>query len=199
MRNAFSISVLSALALIPFWACSSGYEKIPDGVIVCVNEKNENGASKVRLKVIDDKLIRVSASATGKFSSDTSLVVIENKEKTDFEIKATDSLVTLTTAALKATVNRNNGAVTFYDKTGMPILQEEEGGRKFEPINVEGTDGFTVTQSFKSLDDEEGLYGLGQHQSNEFNYKHKNEELFQYNTKVSVPFIVSSNNYGSVG
>lgn len=75
MRNAFSISVLSALALIPFWACSSGYEKIPDGVIVCVNEKNENGASKVRLKVIDDKLIRVSASATGKFSSDTSLVV----------------------------------------------------------------------------------------------------------------------------
>ncbi|MDE5922095.1 MAG: alpha-xylosidase, partial [Muribaculum sp.] len=39
-------------------------------------------------------------------------------------------------------------------------------------------------------------YGLGQHQSNEFNYKGKNEELFQYNTKVSVPFVVSTDNYG---
>lgn len=30
----------------------------------------------------------------------------------------------------------------------------------------------------------------------EFNYKGRNESLFQYNTKVSVPFIVSSKNYG---
>ena len=36
----------------------------------------------------------------------------------------------------------------------------------------------------------------GQHQADEFNYKGKNEELFQYNTKVSVPFIVSNKNYG---
>ena len=52
---------------------------------------------------------------------------------------------------------------------------------------MEGTKGYTVRQVFESLDDEEGIYGLGQHQSDEFNYKGKNEELFQYNTKVSVP------------
>ena len=44
--------------------------------------------------------------------------------------------------------------------------------------------------------DDEAFYGLGQHQADEFNYKGKNEELFQYNTKVSVPFIVSNKNYG---
>ena len=53
-----------------------------------------------------------------------------------------------------------------------------------------------VTAGFGSVDKEEGIYGLGQHQSDEFNYKGKNEELFQYNTKVSVPFIVSTDNYG---
>ena len=48
---------------------------------------------------------------------------------------------------------------------------------------------------FESPDDE-AFYGLGQHQADEFNYKGKNEELFQYNTKVSVPFIVSNKGYG---
>ena len=28
------------------------------------------------------------------------------------------------------------------------------------------------------------------------NYKGKNEELFQYNTKVSIPFVMSTKNYG---
>ncbi len=38
--------------------------------------------------------------------------------------------------------------------------------------------------------------GLGQHQSEELNMKGKNEDLFQYNTKVSVPFVISNKNYG---
>jgi len=69
------------------------------------------------------------------------------------------------------------------------------GGKSFIPIEVEGTKGYTLRQVFESLDDE-AFYGLGQHQSDEFNYKGKNESLFQYNTKVSIPFIVSSRNYG---
>ena len=84
--------------------------------------------------------------------------------------------------------NRSNGAVSFYDLNGKPILREEEGGRKFEPINVQGTDGFTVTQSFQSLDDDEGLYGLGQHQSNEFNYLYSLPHLcYNASRLVSTP------------
>ncbi|MED9889708.1 MAG: glycoside hydrolase family 31 protein, partial [Segatella copri] len=44
--------------------------------------------------------------------------------------------------------------------------------------------------------DNEAFYGLGQHQSEELNMKGKNEDLFQYNTKVSVPFVISNKNYG---
>ena len=60
---------------------------------------------------------------------------------------------------------------------------------------MEGKSGYTFRQIFESPADE-AFYGLGQHQSDEFNYKGKNEELFQYNTKVSIPFIVSNKNYG---
>ena len=52
-----------------------------------------------------------------------------------------------------------------------------------------------MQQVFESPADE-AFYGLGQHQADEFNYKGKNEVLFQYNTKVSVPFVLSSKNYG---
>jgi alpha-D-xyloside xylohydrolase len=76
------------------------------------------------------------------------------------------------------------------------LLEEPAGGGKyFSPVEVEGTKGYSMRQVFRSPDDE-AFYGLGQHQSDEFNYKGKNESLYQYNTKVSIPFLVSNHNYG---
>ncbi len=193
-------SIVLSLALGVCVACSSGrvdYKKLPDGVTVTFPNAKEGEAKKVRLQVYGDNLIRVSATPEDKFSEKESLMVLPATEKTDFEVTS-DSVgnVILTTSEIKAVIAHNDGAVTFYDKDGNPILQEEEGGRNFQPITVDNDHAYTVTQKFKSLDDEEGIYGLGQHQSSEFNYKDKNEELFQYNTKVSMPFIISTNNYG---
>lgn len=90
----------------------------------------------------------------------------------------------------------------FIRKQNPP--RANRGRKKFTPYSVEQThadgkpetyNGWTYHQLFESPDDE-AFYGLGQHQADEWNYKGKNEELFQYNTKVSVPFIVSSKNYG---
>ena len=104
--------------------------------------------------------------------------------------------ITVSTEEVKASVLASTGEVWFADKDGKLILQENKGGGKtFTPIEVEGTKGYTVCQVFESPEDE-AFYGLGQHQADEFNYKGKNEELFQYNTKVSVPFVVSNKNYG---
>ena len=55
--------------------------------------------------------------------------------------------------------------------------------------------GLTWQMQFRSPAGE-AFYGLGQHQSEEFNMKGKNEDLFQYNTKVSIPFVLSNKNYG---
>ncbi|MDE6415814.1 MAG: alpha-xylosidase, partial [Duncaniella sp.] len=111
-------------------------------------------------------------------------------------LTATPDNITLETAKLVVKVDMEDGAVRFYDSKGKLLLKEADGGKSFTPITVEGTDAYTVSQTFDSPDDDEGIYGLGQHQANEFNYKGKNEALFQYNTKVSVPFVVSTGNYG---
>lgn len=55
--------------------------------------------------------------------------------------------------------------------------------------------GYTWRLLFDDAGDE-GLYGLGQHQAGELNMKGRNEDLYQYNTKVSVPFVVSNKGYG---
>jgi alpha-D-xyloside xylohydrolase len=163
--------------------------------VVNVPQTETNGVKKVRLEVVGEKIIRVSATPDSRFAKDQSLIVIPPAEKTDFTVSETDSTVSVETSQVRATVAYATGQVSFYDTDGNAIL-EEEAYREFKPIEVEGTKGYTVRQVFRSLDNQEGYYGLGQHQSDEFNYKGKNEELFQYNTKVSVPFIVSTNNYG---
>lgn len=77
--------------------------------------------------------------------------------------------------------------------TGTILVQTKYS--TFEPITVEGISSYSTFQVFEDLH-HEGLFGLGQHQSNEINYKGKNEQLFQYNTKVSIPIISSTKGYG---
>ncbi len=193
------LSTLLLGSLLLFSSCGSGvYEKNADGITVNVSQQTaDNSVRKVRLMVYGDKIIRVSATPDKKFSSDESLVVLpRDKAAANFTVEETDSTVTVVTPELRATVSVATGDVKFYNKDGKLIVSEADGGRSFSPIEVEGTKGYTVRQVFESLNDNEGIYGLGQHQSDEFNYKGLNEELFQYNTKVSVPFVVSTDNYG---
>ena len=185
-----SIVLLLLSAMFAQGASAAGYTPVQRGVVV----NTANG--DVRLKVINEKIIRVSTSPDDSFPEDASLVVIPVKETPKYTVTQTDGNVNIITPEIKAQISETTGAVTFFDKTGKKILQEKQNGRTFNGISVDGTDGYTIRQTFESLNDDEGLYGLGQHQANEFNYKGKNEELFQYNTKVSVPFIVSTDNYG---
>ena len=189
MRTKRIALLLLALPLLN-GAFAADYYSLQDGVIV------RTAQGKVRLKVINDKIIRVSTTPSTDFPKDTSLVVLPTKTIPKFTLTEDNGNVCIATSEIKAIVADHTGEVTFFDKSGKKLLQENQNGRTFTPITVEGVDGYSVQQTFKSLYDDEGIYGLGQHQANEFNYKGKNEELFQYNTTVSVPFVVSTHNYG---
>ncbi|MEJ2629568.1 MAG: PA14 domain-containing protein, partial [bacterium] len=54
---------------------------------------------------------------------------------------------------------------------------------------------FHIQQLFNSPE-KEAFYGLGQHQNNIMNYKGQDVDLWQYNIVVTLPFLVSSRNYG---
>ena len=149
--------------------------------------------SKVRLQAETAEIIRVRAVPfLSRFSDGKSLCVVPHKSFKGAVITREGSLVSLSTGVVTATVDRKTGFVSFTDTTGNVILSEN--GRHFSPIRVDGTKGYTVRQTF--LPQDEGFYGLGQHQADEWDWKGRNEELYQYNTKISVPFVVSSKRYG---
>ena len=177
-------------------SCAGAYRQNESGVTVKVQEPTEGGPRLVRLEVLGDKLIHVSATPDRKFADPQSLIIVPQTGAPEFTVYEDDGVVSVSTESIVASVSVATGEVWFTDLEGNPILAEQAGGGKtFEPIEVEGTRGYSFRQVFESPEDE-AFYGLGQHQADEFNYKGKNEELFQYNTKVSVPFIVSNKGYG---
>ena len=173
------------------------YRKNVDGIQISLNQKSTAAVKIIRLQVITDDIIRVSATPAGQLPPTNSLITTyATTQQKGWTATQSGEYVILKTATTKAIVSTKTGEIKFTDLSGKTILQEQKnGGKTFIPITVEGKSGYTFRQVFESPADE-AFYGLGQHQSDEFNYKGKNEELFQYNTKVSIPFIVSNKNYG---
>ena len=189
--------ILSVLLII-FPSCSrSRWELKDNGVFVRPLSSAPGIPRLMRIEVLDDGIIHVTAGPQEEFFGDTSLCVIGPAAPAPAftAVEEADTLV-ISAPLVRVRVALADGQVTFRDPNGNVLLEEVPGGGKsFKRIRIEGTSGYTLGQVFSSPPDE-AFYGLGQHQSDEFNYKRLNEILYQYNTKVSVPFIVSDKNYG---
>jgi len=164
---------------------------------VTLSNPSDGGPKLVRLQAVHDRIIRVSATPEDVFTERKSLIIVDQGDSLPtFTVERQDSLVILKTEQVTARVSVSDGSVAFTDQQGHVLLTELPGGGKsFRPLVVESKAGYSFRQVFDSPD-EEAFFGLGQHQSDEWNYKGRNEVLYQYNTKVSVPMVVSSRNYG---
>ena len=179
-----------------------------------VTIRPDGGQAKVIcLEVINNNIVRVRATSEEALpQKPASLMIVPQTApaKNSYTVSEESGQVVVTTKNVKAVVSKTNGAVTFFDATGKMLLKEAKDGKLFKnftvpereygvkggaPITEEMKHGLTWQMKFDSPDDE-AFYGLGQHQSEEFNMKGKNEDLFQYNTKVSIPFVLSNKNYG---
>ena len=184
---------LASLAGLFLISCIQGGD---GSVVVKISDPVPGGPQYVRLEVLNDKVIHVSATPEDSFKDQPSLIVLPSSSPAVYDVVERGDTVMVSTSSVKAYVLASTGEVWFTDKQGKMLLREQKGGGKsFEPIEVDGAHGYSFRQVFESPEDE-AFYGLGQHQADEFNYKGKNEQLFQYNTKVSVPFIVSNKGYG---
>ncbi len=174
----------------------NGVTKTGDGITVYPDTRFSGNTQAVRLQVISDKIIRVTASPAKQFPDTKSLVTVYTPVKTNWTSETLNNKVILKTASLTASIQRSTGAVAFTDKSGKPIIAERQyGGRKLSPAVFEGQKTYGLSQIFETTPDD-AYYGLGQHQDDQFNYKGGQVLLFQNNTEVAVPFLLSSRNYG---
>jgi alpha-D-xyloside xylohydrolase len=194
MRKGRIASFILLAGLLVSCASKSNYEKMDNGIVVHLKAK-EGG--KLRLEVITDDIIRVTASPVDSFSTRQSLMVVPRKsEPSSWRLEESEEQVSLITASLRANVSVTTGEVTFTDTTGQVILQEQKGGGKtFTGTTVGGQKSYQIRQVFESPDDE-AFYGLGGHQNGQMNYKGDDVEMVQHNIVDVVPFLYSSKNYG---
>ena len=189
---------------------AAGFIQKGNYLTVQLKQHQNFGPSQIRLQVVNDKIIRVQATAEQGFRDKQSLIIVPQKGKANYKVEEQGEKLIITTAAMRAVLNEATGQITFYDLKDHVLLNEvAQGGKTFKPFTVPdreiGVDIAKVPESQKhgwswralfDSPDNEAFYGLGQHQSEELNMKGKNEDLFQYNTKVSVPFVISNKNYG---
>ena len=164
-------------------------------------------ARTIRLQVVSDRIIRVEQTpATAIPTKKTSLAVVPQKGNTSFSVQEDALAVYVRATGISATVTKSDGHVAFFDANGKPLLAEKH--KEFHPfispqtqlpetyrpsspeeigwgkasdahiLSLDDRTGWSWNVRFDSPDDE-AIYGLGQHQSEEMNYKGRNEELFQ--------------------
>ena len=210
MRLTKTLLISAVLLMSATGMQAAGFNQNGNYLTVQLKQHQNFGPSQIRLQVVSDKIIRVQATAEQSFRNKQSLIIVPQNSKANYKVEEQGDNLIITTAAMRAVMNEATGQITFYDLKDNVLLNEvAQGGKIFKPFTVPdreiGVDIAKVPEAQKhgwswralfNSPDNEAFYGLGQHQSEELNMKGKNEDLFQYNTKVSVPFVISNKNYG---
>ncbi len=195
MKN--TIRSAAVLLLLLLAACNNEYSRKGNTVTIRVADAAEGAPQRICLQVLGDRIIRIAGQAGNDAlrharPDRASLVVLPQKGRTRFKVSSEGGTMTVSTAEISACVSPE-GLISFYDKEGNALL--ENGSIDLSPKVVEGKQGYEVRTVFDSPEGE-SFYGLGQHQTGEFDRRGTDEELYQYNTKISIPFVVSTNGYG---
>jgi len=206
----FKTMMTGLLSMAALTVVADDYKVNGQTVTIPVEKPEAGGAKVVRLHVVSDNIIRVQATSDAELpDKPKSLIIVPQTAKPKFDVSEDDDVVTVKARGVTVKVDEETGRVEFFDAQGKSLLKEAKQGKTFKPFRVPdreiGVDvarvpesqrtGLTWRMLFDSPKDE-AFYGLGQHQSEELNMKGLNEDLFQYNTKVSVPFVLSNRNYG---
>ena len=121
-----------ALGIFLFVSCTStGIEKTEHGIIVRLQPENSRGVGNIRLQVVNEKIIHVTATNDSDFSDEESLIIKPGLKLSDkFSVEETAERIILSTDSLDVTILRATGEISFLNKRGETILQENKGGGK---------------------------------------------------------------------
>ncbi|MEO6317108.1 MAG: glycoside hydrolase family 31 protein [Chitinophagaceae bacterium] len=187
--------ILKLFILLPFILCSTSYsyaqnwQQTATGVKVTVNDIN------IELQFYSASIVRVVKSPKGSNFTKESLSVIKTPQKSSFTVQKKGAVLTLKTEQITIYLDLTSGTLSYFKKSGAPLLNEKESGAIFTPFNDAGSNTFTVTQLFK-LEKEEPIYGLGQQQKGKMSQRNVSLKMVQGNTDDYVPLFQSVKGYG---
>jgi alpha-D-xyloside xylohydrolase len=172
------------------WQCSSkpNLTRFDNGVQLKAHDLN------VKVQFYSDNMVRITKwPSNGKEEKQSLSVIMSPEMSSKPEISENDTDVVLKTGSLIVKINRNTGNTSFSKGSGEVLLSET--GQAFKPAGIAGDPGLNIEQDFK-LTEDEGIYGLGQHQDGLMNYRGHTVKLVQTNTSAVTPFLISTKSYG---
>lgn len=172
----------------------------------------QHGPQKTLIMAWGENSFRVRSYEQAQMPSEDWALITPIKVETKIVIE--DDYATITNGKIKASVSKS-GKITFYNDKGEILLEEFERNRDdfgIEPgttatgfasaLEIKGRNlapilsaDYHLICSFESNVNEK-LYGMGQYQQAFLDIKGCEFELAQRNSQASVPFIISSLNYG---
>lgn len=199
----------------------TGIERYPEYLLLHTNEGH------LRLEPYSASAVRVTYTARAAFSQIPSRIVLTDAKKpVVWDVRETEREIILSTELLQVRVDRQAGALSYWDAEGNLLMKEpSRGGRFLEEIDVTktvydssaevktagGVDGIktTVRGAKQVVDrkayhaklefewvDGEALYGLGSHEEGMMNLRGQHQYLYQQNMKAVVPVLLSTKGYG---
>jgi alpha-D-xyloside xylohydrolase len=149
----------------------------------------------LKIQICSDSIVHVLYSPSASFPKEKDFVVIKDSwPSPKWTMQATDDAVILTTSLLKISVTRKDGAISYAELNGGPLVQE--AARHMTPTRVNGEDTYRAESFVNIYGSHEGLYGLGQHQAGVWNYRGDSVDISQDNSSIAVPLMLSSKGYG---
>lgn len=152
---------------------------------------------KIKISFYSDRIVRVTNLPDVTIApGDTSLII--NQKQPIFTHYTTDQSqdsIFIKTNALSLAISKQTGKISFYDNAQSRYLKENSSEALFSPTLANGEKVYQLNKSFLTSEDD-NFYGLGQHQADQFNYKGDQVQLFQNNSNIAVPFLISNKGYG---
>jgi hypothetical protein len=141
------LSLLLLLTLHSF--AQKKFLKTDEGVIVYPDAELSGNTKAVKLQVVTENIIRVTASPFDKFSEKKSLITVyRTPTKAKWNVEESAEKISIKTNTLTTTVNLNTGAVSFVDNNGKSILKEKQmNGRSLDAAVSEGEPSYHIRQS----------------------------------------------------
>ncbi len=186
--------------------------------------ETENG--KIKLEPYSDSIIRIVYTLSEDFFHSGGPVTLSGKRGCEWEFAEEASEIILTTGRLKLVIDKQTGALSYYNKDGRLLVKEPAyGGKTLERFDsykavldeesvtekIATPDGFKEVvreakkEFYKTLyhtrlemqwADGEALYGLGQQEEGSLNLRGTRQYIHQANMKAAMPVLVSTQGYG---
>ncbi|MDM7925847.1 MAG: glycoside hydrolase family 31 protein [bacterium] len=170
------------------------YERMENGISILPRNSRETGAKKLIIRALTDDIVQIVRTPSDSDPIPSSLVTEGVKPSgSQFTVEERGPEIRLLTGKLIILLDSRTGEAAIRDSNDRLIFREGSG--RIIPAVVAGEKVNHIQQSFQWLQGE-ALYGLGQHQEGTFNWRGHYVEMFQYNMRAVVPFLLSTNGYG---